>query len=182
MLLDVPAHQLVVPDGNNPPPADIASVTEPPASGFGQPECLPWSRAPRLGDAALTQLSQNGLRLAFSLLDGCRRPRGGEKRVEAPDFPDWAVGRAWRLAREQDLEPEISPRWFPAWMLLNDAGLARVLAPCRGEEAPDRAFDVMIALLAHPGLDERSIALRRELQAVHPGLLASYLAKLGSAP
>ena len=113
----------------------------------------------------------------------CRLAPGEfEKRVEAADFPDWAVGRAWRLAREQDLEPEMSPRWFPAWMLLEDAGLARVLAPCRGEDAPDRAFDVMIALLAHPGLDERSIALRRELQAVHPGLLASYLARLGSAP
>ena len=108
----------------------------------------------------------------------CRcAPGDFEKQVEAPGFPDWALARGWRIAREQDLEPEMSPRWFPAWMLLEDPGLARVLAPCGGESDPERAFDVMMALLADTGLDERGIAFRRELQAIHPGLLASFLAK-----
>ena len=108
----------------------------------------------------------------------CRcAPGDFERQVEAPGFPDWALARGWRIAREQDLEPEMSPRWFPAWMLLEDPGLARVLAPCGGESDPERAFDVMMALLADTGLDERGIAFRRELQAIHPGLLASFLAK-----
>ena len=113
----------------------------------------------------------------------CRlAPEAFERAIEAPDFPDWALRSAWRLALEQDFEPEMSPAWFPAWMLIQDPGLAGVLAPRRAEDAPSRAFDLVAALLARSDSDERGIALRSALQAIHPGLLASYLAKRVRTP
>ena len=108
----------------------------------------------------------------------CRlAPEVFERVIEAADFPDWALRTAWRVALEQDFEPEMTPVWFPAWMLLEESGLAGVLAPRHTDDAPSRAFDMVIALLAHPDLDERGIELRRSLQAIHPGLLGRFLAK-----
>ena len=75
-------------------------------------------------------------------------PEEFERMIEARGFPDWALRSAWRVALEQEPESEMTPSWFPAWMLLS-----------------------------HPGSDERSIELRRTLQAIHPGLLARYLEK-----
>ena len=100
-----------------------------------------------------------------------------ERIVQAPDFPDWPLHNAWRAALEQDLEPEMTAAWFPAWMLLEEPGLAGALEPRRTDDGPARAFDAVIALLAHPDPDERGIELRRALQTVHPGLLKRYLAK-----
>ena len=98
--------------------------------------------------------------------------------IEAPDFPDWALRSAWRVALESDLEPQMTPAWFPAWMLLEEPGLAGVLAPRdTGDDPSSRAFDAVIALLAHPAPDARGIELRRALQAIHPGLLRRFLAK-----
>ena len=71
----------------------------------------------------------------------------------------------------------MTPAWFPAWMLLEEPGLAGVSAPCRTGDGPSRAFDVGMALLVHPGTDEHGIGLRRVLQAIHPGLLERFLAK-----
>ena len=108
----------------------------------------------------------------------CRlAPEEFERLIEAPDFPDRALRTAWREAREQDFEPALTPAWFPAWMLLEEPGLAGVLPPRHADDAPSRAFDAVAALLAHPDLDERGIELRRAVQAVHPGLLERYLAK-----
>ena len=108
----------------------------------------------------------------------CRlAPNEFERVIEAPDFPNWALRSGWRLALEQDLEPEMSPAWFPAWMLIREPGLAGVLAPRRAGDAPSRAFDLLAALLARPDPDERGIEHRRALRTIHPGLLASYLAK-----
>ena len=108
----------------------------------------------------------------------CRlAPEEFERSIDAPGFPDWALRRAWREALEQDLEPEMTPAWFPAWMLIEAPGLANVLEPLRADDAPSRAFDVVMELLANPGLDERGIELRRALQSIHPGLLERYLAK-----
>ena len=76
----------------------------------------------------------------------------------------------------------MTSEWFPAWMLLEEPGLAGVLEPCRGDDDPSRAFDTVIALLARPDPDEQGIELRRVLQAIHPGLLARYLAKRSRAP
>ena len=48
-------------------------------------------------------------------------PEVFEQVIEAADFPDWALQTAWRVALEQDFEPEMAPEWFPAWMLLDGA-------------------------------------------------------------
>ena len=101
--------------------------------------------------------------------------------IEAPEFPDWALRSAWRAASESDLEPQITPAWFPAWMLLEEPGLAGVLAPRGTCDDPSRAFDAVIALLAHPDPDARGIELRRALQAIHPGLVERFLAKRAQA-
>ena len=104
-------------------------------------------------------------------------PEVFERVIEAADFPDWALRSAWRVALEQDFEPEMTAEWFPAWMLLEEPGLAAALAPCRTDDDPSRAFDATMSLLAHPSLDGHGIELRRSLQAIHPGLLERFLAK-----
>ena len=85
--------------------------------------------------------------------------------IESSDFPDWSLQHAWRVAQEQALEHEMTPAWFPAWMLLEEPGLAGVFAPRHTDDEPSRAFDLVIALLSHPDVDERGIELRRSL---HP--------------
>ena len=103
-------------------------------------------------------------------------PEEFARSIEAPDFPDWALRGAWRAALERDLEPEMTPAWFPAWMLIEEPGLAAVLEPRRADDDPSRAFDVVMELLAHPGVDARGIELRRALKSIHPGLLERFLA------
>ena len=108
----------------------------------------------------------------------CRlAPEEFEQLIDASDFPDWSLQNAWRVAQEQALDHEMTPAWFPAWILLEEPGLAGVLAPRHTDDEPSRAFDLVIALLAHPDLDERGIELRRSLQDIHPGLLERFLAK-----
>ena len=75
----------------------------------------------------------------------------------------------------------MTPAWFPVWMLIEEPGLADVLAPRHTDDEPSRAFDLVIALLIHPDLDKRGIELRRSLQAIHPGLLERFLAKRARA-
>ena len=107
----------------------------------------------------------------------CRlAPEAFEQLIEASDFSDWSLQNAWHVAQEQALEHEMTPAWFPAWMLIEEPGLASVLAPRHTDDEPSRAFDLVIALLAHPDLDERGIELRRSLQNIHPGLLERFLA------
>ena len=107
----------------------------------------------------------------------CRLPPDEfEQLIDASDFPDWSLQNAWRVAQEQAQEHEMTPAWFPVWMLLEEPGLVGVLAPRHTDDEPSRAFDLVIALLIHPDLDERGIELRRSLQAIHPGLLERFLA------
>ena len=100
-----------------------------------------------------------------------------EQLIESSDFPDWSLRNAWRVAQEQTLEHEVTPAWFPAWMLLEEPGLAGVLTPRHTDDDPSRAFDLVIALVVHPDLDEHGIELRHSLQALHPGLLERFLTK-----
>ena len=104
-------------------------------------------------------------------------PEAFERLLEAADFPDWALRSAWRVALEQDPECAMTPEWFPAWMLIEEPGLAAGLAPRHRDDAPSRAFDAVMALLAHPSPDERGMELRRSLQDIAPGLLERFLAK-----
>ena len=108
----------------------------------------------------------------------CRlAPEVFEEMIESSDFPDWSLQHAWRVAQEQALEHEVTPAWFPAWMLLEEPRHAGVFAPRHADDEPSRAFDLVIALLSHPDVDERGIELRRSLRDIHPGLLERYLAK-----
>ncbi len=104
----------------------------------------------------------------------CRvAPRHFKELIESPDFPDLPLRRAWRSAEEQDLEPEVSIEWFPAWMLLQEPGLARVLEPSGDLAGPGHAFDLAMALLTTNAQD---VGVRGELKAIHPALFASFMA------
>ena len=100
-----------------------------------------------------------------------------EQLVEEPDFPDEGVAAAWRRAQDADLEPELSSAWFPAWMLLEEPMLARQGAAREGQDTPSRAFQVVRKLLTTGPEDPSTLSLRRDLRALHPGLLASFLKK-----
>ena len=95
--------------------------------------------------------------------------------VDDPGFPDADVAAAWDAAQDQDVEPELSPEWFPAWMLLQEPSLAAGLAPCGENHGPRRAFDVVRDLLTDSANDAHRLALRRELKTLHPALLTGYL-------
>ena len=79
------------------------------------------------------------------------------------------------------MEHDLTPAWFPAWKLLEEPELAGVLATCPAGDEPSRAFNLVIALLSHRGLDKRGIEHRRSLQAIPPGLLERFLAKQARA-
>jgi len=95
--------------------------------------------------------------------------------VDDPDFPDADVAAAWNAAQDQDVEPVLSPEWFPAWMLLQEPSLAARLAPSGKNDGPRRAFDLVYDLLTNRVSDAHGIVLRRELKALHPALLTAYL-------
>ena len=108
-----------------------------------------------------------------------RAPEAFRRLIEAKDSSDATIRDAWHLAEDQDdLEPEMSPAWFPSWMLLHEHGLARELSFAGGESGPERAFALLKALLTSPPAEKASLELRRELGAIHPGLLRRYMAKL----
>ena len=95
--------------------------------------------------------------------------------VDDPDFPDADVAAAWNAAQDQDVEPVLSPEWFPAWMLLQEPPLAARLAPSGKNDGPRRAFDLVYDLLTNHVSDAHGIVLRRELKALHSALLTAYL-------
>ncbi|MDE0285989.1 MAG: hypothetical protein OXN26_15755, partial [Gammaproteobacteria bacterium] len=71
-----------------------------------------------------------------------------------------------------DMEPELTTAWYPAWVLLHEPGLAR---PVKGRDAvtgPERAFNLIKELLSSYG---EQLAVRSELQDIHPGLFHYYL-------
>ncbi len=110
-------------------------------------------------------------------------PDGFAQHVESSSFEDRGIASAWQSAvLEQDGEEEWSAEWFPAWMLVHEPGLSRALSDMPGASGPERAFNLVRRLLhrspdTHGTVDPRSVALRQELQAIHPGLLRSYLRK-----
>jgi hypothetical protein len=103
-------------------------------------------------------------------------PETFRQSVEARGFADWALVRAWTRAKAEDLDPELTPEWFPAWMLLEEPGLARMLPASGREDPPAGTYDVLRRLLRDRDRQvEDHIGLRRALQRNHPGLLARYL-------
>lgn len=102
-------------------------------------------------------------------------PEEFERLIERTDFPDPKLQTIWFNALNEDLDPTMSPRWFPAWMLLEEPSAADWLDPLLTDDFPSRAFDLVKALLAHPHPDKRGIELRNALKAIHPGLLKRFL-------
>lgn len=101
-------------------------------------------------------------------------PEHFETLIESARFPDSALKRGWERAQDAEVEPPITPPWFPAWMVVEERGFGKTLAPRGGESEPERAFDVALALV-RGGTDRQDIENRRALQALHPGLLQRYL-------
>ncbi len=108
----------------------------------------------------------------------CRlAPEHFETVIDNPRFPDSSLKRGWERAQDAEVEPAISPPWFPAWMVVEERGLAKAMKPRRGESEPERAFNVALALV-QGGTDRQNIENRRALQTLHPGLLQRYLDSL----
>ena len=103
-----------------------------------------------------------------------RHPNHFQELIEASQFPDGAIRKAWLDAQDADIEPTISPPWFPAWLLLEEPGLAKALAPRDPDGDPERAFNLLLALGAG-GSDRQNMDNRKALQALHPDLLNRYL-------
>ena len=103
-----------------------------------------------------------------------RDPDHFERLVEQRRLPDAALQKAWQDMLDADIEPALSTAWLPAWAALPDQALVVNATPCNGDSAPERAFDILIALAAG-GSDRQEMANRKALQALHPGLLMRYL-------
>ena len=97
--------------------------------------------------------------------------------IESSTFPNSSLHRDWEDAKDQDLEPPITPPWFPAWLLIRHPGIARTMGPCGGTSGPERAFDHLVAL--RRGMSDREdLDHRRALHDLHPDLLGHYLNSL----
>ena len=97
--------------------------------------------------------------------------------VESTTFPNSSLQRAWKEAQDQDLDPAITPAWFPAWLLVGHPGIARTMGPCGGTSDPERAYDHLVAL--RRGISDREdLDHRRALKDLHTDLLGRYLASL----
>ena len=97
--------------------------------------------------------------------------------VESSTFPASSLQRAWAEGQGQDLDPPITPPWFPAWLLTGTPGIARTLGPCGGTTGPERAFDHLVALRRGHS-DREDLDHRRALKDLHPDLLGRYLNSL----
>ena len=142
------------------------------ADGYrSQPSLLGWLAAAqwRLRDR------KAALELWFELC--WRHPDHFEELIKSNGFPDSVVRMRWFNAQDEDVQPTISPAWFPAWMVLQEPGLAKALAPCGRGTAPERAFDLLLALRVG-GSDRQNMDNRKALQALHPNLLNRYLDSL----
>ena len=97
--------------------------------------------------------------------------------VGSTTFPNSTLQRAWKEAQDQDLDPAITPAWFPAWLLIGHPGIARTMGPCGGTSDPERAFDHLVALRRGPS-DREDLDHRRALKDLHTDLLGLYLTSL----
>jgi len=106
-----------------------------------------------------------------------QHPDDARRLLDAPEFPDRALRKAWDGFQDLDFEPE--PTWLPAWLLLNEPGLARGLPADLAQDrpGPERAFRLITALLDDPNTapEEGHMRLRRALQAESADFLVLYL-------
>ena len=104
-------------------------------------------------------------------------PAHFEECVESPTFPNAALQRAWLEAQDHDMDPPITPPWFPAWLLIEFPGFARSIGPSGGASDAECAYDHLVALLSGHS-DREDLDHRRALKDLHPDLLGHYLASL----
>lgn len=136
----------------------------------------PWLRA-RLAEALCRLGERDGAISQWcNLCWQC--PKIAAQVLGKADLPDLGIARAWKQFLDLDVEPVLETPWFPAWLLLHEPGLVRIL---RADKvlgtAPGRAFQALQCLLRGDGADvgKDAIALRAALKAEHAGLLALYL-------
>ena len=96
-----------------------------------------------------------------------------EEVIASPDFPNRLLRKAWFEARDDDLDPPISPLWFPAWTVVHAPQIAGRLRLRRGDTAAERAYDLLLALQSPDG---DTMDHRKALHAIHSGLFERFLA------
>ncbi len=94
--------------------------------------------------------------------------------LESAAFPDHLLKRYWRDATWEDLEPELSIEFFPAWVLLRERGIALALPTQTDSRTCVTVFELMRSLLLNPE-DHALMEKRNQLQQAHAGLFAQYL-------
>ena len=94
--------------------------------------------------------------------------------LESTAFPDHLLKQYWRDATREDLEPELTIEFFPAWVLLRERGIALALPTQTDSRVSITVFELMRSLLLEPRGDAL-IEKRGKLQRTHPGLFAQYL-------
>lgn len=108
-----------------------------------------------------------------------RHPDVAERCVESDPSVDHALQRAWEQLLDLDTEGTLGARWLPAWLLLQEPGLAHVLdiTPPPDAAAASAGFMALRKLLERPcaELDATAIDDRKALAAAHPLLLSAYL-------
>lgn len=94
--------------------------------------------------------------------------------MDRGEIPDPVLREGWQRAQDQDLEPAISPPWFPAWMLIHKPKIAKLIPAPPVNGSPQAAFAVLRELTID---DSEDVDLRRRLQQLHSGLLACFLSQ-----
>ena len=94
--------------------------------------------------------------------------------LDSTVFPDHLLARYWRDARREDLEPELTIEFFPAWVLLCERGLALALPTPSDGGTSQAAFELARSLLRDPE-NHTLIEQRGQLKKAHAGLFAHYL-------
>ncbi|MGR8981621.1 MAG: hypothetical protein ACU84H_16235 [Gammaproteobacteria bacterium] len=82
----------------------------------------------------------------------------------------------WRNFNE--LDPELDPVYFPAWLVLKKPALAKITIGLNGENRGHRALQLMrdLAACTYNGINETAINLRAGLRQQIPSLFVHYMA------
>lgn len=104
-----------------------------------------------------------------------RVPQQFSRTLQETRFPDVPMRGAWHRLQDEEWDAPVTAAWLPAWMVVEEPGIARAFKPLNGASNPERAFDLLLRLHAG-GSDRDEMENRRELQALHPQLFDRYLA------
>ena len=94
--------------------------------------------------------------------------------MDTDAVPDPILRDGWEHWQDQDLRPESSPSWFPAWMLIHKPKIAELMPVPAVSSAPQAAFAVLRELTVGDG---EEMELRKQLRDLHSGLLAIFLSR-----